>query len=104
MSNHNRVQPRGVTFEYWLTKYETLKEGFISVYDEEPFDPDQNSSAYEIGRQMAIVAKQRGYKTKGALIRRQANSTKFAWVKTKRPELENIARSLGYAASSLTMR
>lgn len=104
MSNHNRVEPRGVTFEYWLTKYETLKEGFISVYDGEPFDDSQNSSAYEIGRQMAIVAKQRGYKTKGALIRRQANSTKFAWVKTKRPELENIARSLGYAPSSLTLR
>lgn len=104
MSNHNRVQPRGVSFENWLTKYETLKMGFISVYDEEPFDPDQISSAYEIGRQMAIVAKQRGYKTKGSLIRRQPKSTKFAWVKTKRPELENIARSLGYAPSALTLR
>ena len=104
MSNHNRVQPRGVTFEYWLTKYETLKTGFISVYDGEPFDSEQNSSAYEVGRQMAIVAQQRGYKTKGALIRRVPKSDKFAWVKTKRPELENIARSLGYAASSLTLR
>lgn len=104
MSNHNRVQPRGVSFEYWLTKYEALKTGFVSVYDEEPFDCDNGSSAYEIGRQMAIVAKQRGYKTKGALIRRQPKSTQFAWVKTKRPELENIARSLGYAPSSLTLR
>lgn len=104
MSNHNRVKPRPVTFEYWLTQHETLKEGFISLYDGEPFDDSKNSSAYEIGRQMAIVAKQRGYKTKGALIRRQANSTKFAWVKTKPPELDNIARSLGYATSSLILR
>lgn len=104
MSNHNRVKPRGVSFEHWLTNYETLKTGFISVYDEEPFDPDQISSAYEIGRQMAIVAKQRGYRTNGALIRRQPKSDKFAWVKTKRGELENIARSLGYAPASLTLR
>lgn len=104
MSNHDRVKPRGVSFESWLTKYETLKSGFISVYDDEPFNPDQSSSAYEIGRQMTIVAKQRGYRTKGSLIRRKANSARFAWVKTKRPELENIARSLGYAPASLTLR
>ena len=81
-----------------------LKFGFLSVYNEEDFDPDINSSAYEIGRQMAIIAKAYGYKTKGGLIRRKPKSEEYAWVKTKLRELKYIARSLGYKSSGLKIR
>lgn len=104
MSNQNFKKINHVRFDMWLNKHSKLKQGFISVYDNEDFDPDINSSAYEIGRQMAIMAKTLGYKTKGGLIRRKPNSSEFAWVKTKVKELEHIARSLGYHPKQMTIR
>lgn len=95
---------KGVSFQVWLTSKRMLQVGFISIYENEPFNPEFNSSAYEIGRQIAVEAKLRGFKTKGGLLRRKPKSTEYAWVKTKYPELERIARSLGWRPSQLILR
>ena len=104
MTSNHTGKTKTVSFEKWLTSKPGLKQGFISVYDNEPFDPDVVSSAYEIGRQIAIVAKTSGFKTKGALIRKKPNSSDYAWVKTKYPELNKFAKSLGFATRELVIR
>ena len=93
-----------ISFQTWLTSKHMLQVGFISVYDNEPFNPDFNSSAYEIGRQIAIEAKLLGYKTKGALIRRKPKSIEYAWVKTKYSVIELIAKSIGWRPSQMIIR
>lgn len=97
------IATRTVKFEIWADK-SNLKKGFISVYDEEPFDDTINSPAYEIGRQTAILAKARGYKTKGVLLRRKPKSTQYAWVKTKINILQELIMDLGWDAKRLVIR
>ena len=92
---------KAITAETWLNKHYQLKVGFVSVYDNEPFNHSNDSIAYELGRQMAIVAKASGHKTKGGLIRRKPNSNEFAWVGTKIREITYLVHSIGYKPAQL---
>lgn len=96
MNSNQNFKRTTITFEYWVNKSYDFKVGFVSVYDNEAFDMSKDFVAYELGRQVAIIAKIKGHKTKGTLIRRKANSSEFAWVKTKMRVLEDIAWDMGF--------
>ena len=84
------------SMERWL-QHPALKRGFLSIYNNEPFNDTLEISqalGYEIGRQIAVVAKANGYKTKGKLIRKVAKSERFDWVKTNKQVLIDIVYSL----------
>lgn len=50
-----------VTLEKWINNPGTYK-GILSVYAKESFDYEDCRRSYEIGRQIAILAKARGLK------------------------------------------
>ena len=88
MSNIQTHSKR-VTLEVWIN-HPRIQAGILSVYAEEPFDYIKSSPGYDIGRQIAILAKVAGLKTRGAILRKKPNSTQMAIVKTKMPILHNI--------------
>ena len=88
MSNLHK-QSRTVTLEVWINNPQ-IQRGILSLYSGEPFDDTQNSPGYEIGRQIAILAKNAGLKTRGAILRKKANSSQMAIVKTKMQILHDI--------------
>lgn len=78
-----------VTLEQWINT-PGIRKGILSVYANEPFDYDDNRAAYEIGRQIALLAKEAGLTTRGSVLRKKPNSQQMAIVKTKMPILSEI--------------
>lgn len=95
MSNHTGDTVR-VTLEQWINTPD-IQRGILSIYSSESFDYQNNSRGYEIGRQIAILAKSAGLKTRGTILRKKPNSTQMAIVKTKMFILQDIVhRQLGF--------
>lgn len=83
------TRSKTVTLETWLNNPQ-IQRGILSLYAGEPFDDKVNSLGYEIGRQIAILAKNAGLMTRGAILRKKPNSNQMAIVKTKMRILHNI--------------
>lgn len=78
-----------VPLEVWINN-PRIQVGILSVYADEPFDYTISSPGYDIGRQIAILAKLAGLHTRGSILRKRPNSNQMAIVKTKMPILHNI--------------
>lgn len=78
-----------ITLEQWLNN-PGIRRGILSVYAGEPFNYEDNRASYEIGRQIAILAKASGLRTRGSILRKKPNSEILAIVKTKMPILKRI--------------
>lgn len=88
MSNYMKSgQP--VTLERWINT-PGIRKGILAVYANEPFDYADNRASYEIGRQIAVLAKTAGLSTRGSVLRKKPNSQVMAIVKTKMPILSDI--------------
>jgi hypothetical protein len=88
MSN-GRGKGTSVTLEQWINT-PGIRKGILAVYANEPFDYDDNRVAYEIGRQIALLAKEAGLTTRGSILRRKPKSQQMAIVKTKMTILSQI--------------
>lgn len=88
MSNLH-TKSRSVPLEVWIN-HPQIQIGILSLYSGEPFDDTKNSPGYEIGRQIAILAKLAGLNTRGAILRKKPNSSQMAIVKTKMQILHDI--------------
>lgn len=88
MSNLSKSS-KTVSLETWIN-HPQIQIGILSIYAGEPFDDTRNSPGYEIGRQIAILAKNAGLMTRGAILRKKPNSSQMAIVKTKMQILHNI--------------
>lgn len=92
---------RSVSLEQWINN-PGIRKGILSVYDNESFDYSDNRASYEIGRQIALLAKSAGLSTRGSILRKKPNSQMMAVVKTKMPILTNIVyRELMFTPSQL---
>jgi hypothetical protein len=101
MSNSGRGTSVGL--EKWIN-HPSIQRGILSFYAGEPFDYDVVSPGYEIGRQIALLAKSHGLHTRGSILRRKANSQQMAIVKTKMTILHNIVyRELGFNSRRLAV-
>lgn len=103
MTSNQANKIKVVNFDSWLNSKKGLREGFISVYDNAEFN-SEGSSSYEVGRQIAIIAKANGYKTKGILLRKKPKSDDYAWVKTRYRDIESLVRSLGFDTRKLLIK
>jgi hypothetical protein len=83
--------PKGkqVAVEQWINN-PGIRKGILSVYANESFDYTDNRGSYEIGRQIALLAKAAGLSTRGTILRKKPNSQVMAIVKTKMPILTDI--------------
>jgi hypothetical protein len=88
MSNLSKTS-KTVSLETWIN-HPQIQIGILSIYAGEPFDDTRNSPGYEIGRQIAILAKNAGLMTRGAILRKKPHSSQMAIVKTKMQILHNI--------------
>lgn len=85
-----------VSLERWINN-PGVRKGILSFYANEPFDYDDNRAGYEIGRQIALLAKQYGLTTRGSVIRRHPETKILTVVKTKMPILQKIVyKELGF--------
>lgn len=82
------------TFEDWVNRAER-KRGFLSYYNNEPFDYEGASAGYELGRQLAVMAKLDGLR-RGDVLRKKPKSDKYAFTKTKIVRLEQLAIAAGF--------
>ena len=97
----NTRKGASVTLEQWINT-PGIRKGILAVYANEPFDYEDNRASYEIGRQIAILAKQEGLNTRGTILRKKPNSQQMAIVKTKMPILSEIVyRKLNYKPNQL---
>lgn len=95
------IEGARTTVEDWLN-IPSIHSGILSVYNGEPFNYDISSPGYEIGRQIAILAKSAGLKTRGTILRKKPNSQRMGIVKTKLPILNDILyRQIGFSAAQL---
>ena len=83
------TKSRTVSLETWINN-PNIQQGILSLYAGEPFDYKKDNTGYEIGRQIAILAKNAGLMTRGAILRKEPNSNQMAIVKTKMQILHNI--------------
>jgi hypothetical protein len=92
-----------VPLERWINN-RNIRRGILSVYANEPFNYDDDSRGYEIGRQIAICAKAMGFKTRGTILRKKPNSEQMAIVKTKLKALTWIIYyDLGFSTGQLSV-
>ncbi len=92
-----------VTLEQWINT-PGIRKGILAVYANDPFDYEDNRASYEIGRQIALLAKEAGLNTRGTILRKKPNSQQMAIVKTKMPILSEIVyRKLGFKPSQLIL-
>jgi hypothetical protein len=84
-----------VSFETWLNSYPEKVRGFMSVYSDQPFDYDKATSGYELGRQLAVMAKLDGLR-RSDLVRKRPKIEAYAFTKTKMPRLEQLAIQAGF--------
>lgn len=78
-----------VPLEQWINT-PGIRKGILAVYANEPFDYEDNRAAYEVGRQIALLAKEAGLTTRGSVLRKKPNSQQMAIVKTKMTLLSQI--------------
>jgi len=83
------TKSKTVSLETWIN-HPRIQEGILSLYAGESFDDTKDSPGYEIGRQIAILAKNAGLMTRGAILRKKPNSNQMAIVKTKMKILSDI--------------
>jgi len=83
------TQSKRVSLETWIN-HPQIQMGILSLYAGEPFDDTKDSPGYEIGRQIAILAKNAGLMTRGAILRKKPKSSQMAIVKTKMQILSDI--------------
>ena len=104
MTRHNGYNAaKSTPLEKWINN-RYIQQGILSLYAGDPFDYDNVSLGYEIGRQIAILAKSRGLHTRGSILRRKPNSHQMAIVKTKMTILHDIVyKELGFKPSRLTV-
>lgn len=99
----NRQIGASVTLEQWINN-PGIRKGILSTYSGEPFDYEDNRASYEIGRQIALLAKSKGLRTRGSILRKKPNSQLMAIVKTKLPILQDIIYyQLGFKPSQLAV-
>lgn len=92
-----------VTLEQWINN-PGIREGILAVYANRPFDYEDNRASYEIGRQIALLAREAGLSTRGAILRKKPNSEQMAIVKTKMSILSEIVyRRLNFKPEHLTV-
>lgn len=89
MSNLVHTKTQNVTLEEWINN-PGIRKGILSIYANKDFDYNDNTASYELGRQIAILAKQAGLATRGSVLRKKPNSDRIAIVKTKLPILGRI--------------
>lgn len=99
----NMRSGQSVTLEKWINN-PGIRKGILSSYASEPFDYSDNRASYEIGRQIAILAKTKGLNTRGSILRKKPNSQLMAIVKTKLSILQQIVYyELGFKPSQLAV-
>jgi hypothetical protein len=91
----NIVQENEISFDVWLNSYPEKVRGFMSVYNDEPFDYDRGTPAYELGRQLALLAKLDGLR-RSDLVRKRPKIEAYAFTKTKIHLVEQIAVLAGF--------
>ena len=77
---HNMSNARSgysVTLEQWINN-PGIREGILAVYANRPFDYEDNRASYEIGRQIALLGREAGLSTRGAILRKKPNSEQLA--------------------------
>lgn len=90
-----------VTLEQWINT-PGIRKGILAIYANEPFDYNDNRASYEIGRQITLLAKEEGLRTRGSILRKKPNSQQMAIVKTKLTVLSQIVYSkLGFSPDQL---
>lgn len=89
------------SFENWVSKPEFVR-GFLSVYNNEPFDYNTCTRRYELGRQLAVMAKTHGLR-RSDLVRKKPNSTEYYFTKTRLPRLEELAYEAGIRGTFSTV-
>lgn len=103
MSNFRNERVVQSSLEKWVNN-PGIKRGILSVYNNESFDYDSTSPAYELGRQIALLAKSKGLITRGSILRRKPNSEVMAIVKTKMTILSDIIyKELSYHPSQMVI-
>ena len=99
----NAVKGHYTSLENWINN-PGIKKGILSLYAGDPFDYEDNRAGYEIGRQIAIAAKNYGLKTRGTILRKRQNSQSMAIVKTKMEIMRKIVyHDLGFTPSQLAV-
>jgi hypothetical protein len=91
----NIVQETEISFDAWLNQYPDKVRGFMSVYNDEPFDYDRGTPGYELGRQLAVMAKRDGLR-RSDLVRKRPKVDAYAFTKTKIHLVEQIAVLAGF--------
>lgn len=91
----NITHGSSVSFETWLNRYPEKVRGFMSVYNDEPFDYDKGTPGYELGRQLAVLAKRDGLR-RSDLVRKRPKVDAYAFTKTKMARLAELARQAGF--------
>lgn len=91
----NMTKGRQVSFEDWLNMRSEKVRGFLSFYNGEPFNYDGATPGYEIGRQLAVLAKLDGLR-RSDLVRKRPKVEAYAFTKTKMPRLQQLAREAGF--------
>ena len=97
MPNIN-AKANSVSLNHYLSN-PSIVYGFKSYYDDEPFDYTIECTGYEIGRQIAVIAKAKGYSRSQFLCRRP-HINELYFINT--PILASIVyMDLGYGVHSL---
>jgi hypothetical protein len=91
----NMTKGRRVSFEDWLNMRPEKVRGFLSVYNDEPFDYESDTPGYEVGRQLAVLAKQDGLR-RSDLVRKRPKVEAYAFTKTKMGRLYQLAERAGF--------
>lgn len=90
----NMAKGKRVSFEDWLNMHQEKVRGFLSIYNNEPFDYEKDTPGYEIGRQLAVLAKQDGLR-RSDLVRKRPKVEAYAFTKTKMSRLYQLAEKAG---------
>lgn len=101
MSNIVGSNIKYLTFEQWVQRPEFVR-GFLSVYNDEPFDYDTGTRRYELGRQLAVMAKLDGLR-RSDLVRKKPKVDQYAFVKTRLSRLEALAAQAGIRGKFATV-
>lgn len=99
----NNINPsKSIPIERWINHPE-IQKGILAVYANEPFGYDTTTRGYELGRQIAILAKKYGLSTRGSILRKKPNSTQMAIVRTKLSIVTRIIHELGFVGKQLSI-
>lgn len=83
-----------VTFDRWLNHDPRMAQGFVEYFEGLPFNYDAGGR-YELGRQLAVLAKLDGLR-RSDLVRKKPKSPDYAFTKTKMARLSELAHLAGF--------